>query len=338
MQETFTDETRLRRYLLDDLADDEQLAIGERLLVDRAYLEQLQIVEEDIIDDYLRDKLSPPERQRFRQQFNTPARRHKIQLAGALHNYLNTLPPIAEPAPSLRRRLQEMLMQFVSPPVLRAAAAVLVLTFGVGLWWMWTQRFDARQGINALEAAYGTARPLEARISGFSYARFYSAPEQTTARINAAKLQVADKIFENLGNKKRNVEELHALGKYHLTEGKFYEASEALNIALAAQPQNVQVQVDLAAAWLEKGKAELNNRQPAQADAAFARSRTYLDQALRLQPDLPEALFNLALLYQTRRAWPEAEFAWRAYLDRDAGSPWAQEAKQYLDQAIKAQQ
>lgn len=339
MQENFTDENRLRRYLLDDLPDDEQLAIGERLLVDRAYLEQLQIVEEDLIDDYLRDKLSPPERQRFRQQFNTPARRHKIQLAGAFQNYLNTLPPLKEPVPrSRRRRLQEMWRQLASPPVLRAAAAVLVLTFGVGLWWMWTQRFEARQGISALEDAYGTARPLEARISGFSYARFYSAPDQTAARINAAKLQVADKIFENLGNKKRNVEELHALGKYHLTEGKFYEAIEALNIALAAQPQNAQVQVDLAAAWLEKGKAELNNRQPAQADAAFARSRSYLDQALRLQPDMPEALFNLALSYHTRRAWPEAEFAWRAYLDRDATSPWAQEAKQYLDQAIKARQ
>lgn len=342
MQETFIDETRLRRYLLDDLPDDEQLAIDERLLTDRAYLEQLQIVEEDLIDDYLRDQLSPPERERFRQQFNTPARRHKIQLAGALQNYLTTLPPMEESTPSLLRRLQEMLMQFFSPPVLRAAAAVLVLIFAVGVLWMVTRPSDARQGVNALEDAYRAARPLEARISGFPYARFYGPLEQASDKVNAAKLQLADKIFQSLESKKRNAEGLHALGKYHLAEGRFNEAIENFNIALAAQlasqSREPQLPIDLAVAWLEKGRAELNNGQSAQADAAFTRSRAYLDQALRLQPDSLEASFNLALLHHTRRAWSEAGFAWRAYLDRDASSPWAQEARQYRDQASKAQQ
>jgi tetratricopeptide (TPR) repeat protein len=339
MKETFTDEKRLRCYLLDDLPEDEQLAIGERLLTDPAYLEQLQIVEEDLIDDYLRDKLSPRDRLRFRQQFNTPARRHKIQLASAFRDYINTLPSAEEPAPSLLRRLQEMLTQFVSPPVLRAATAVLVLTFGAGVLWLMMRPSDARQGVNALEDAYSAARPLEARISGFPYARFYGAREQSSARINTAKLQLADQVFEKLASKKSSAETQYALGKYHLAEGRFDEAIGHLNIALAAQPREALLRVDLAAAWLEKGKAELNNQQRANAEAAFARSRDYLNQALEQQPNLPDALFNLALLHHTRQAWPEAVTAWRLYLEKDPNSPWVQEAKHYLEQAeTRAQQ
>lgn len=338
MKETFTDEKRLRRYLLDDLPDDEQLAIGERLLVDRAYLEQLTIVEEDLIDDYLRDKLSPPERQRFRQQFNTPARRHKIQLAGAFQNYLNTLPPVVEAAPSLLRRLQEMLTQFLSPPLLRAAMAVLVLTFGAGVLWMVTRPSDARQGVSALEDAYSAARPLEARISNFPYARFYGTPEQASAKVNTAKLQLADKVFRKLASKESGVEAQHALGKYHLAEGRFNEAIEHLNVALAAQPNDAQLHVDLSAALLERGRLGMNKVQADQAQNDFTLSRTHLEQALRLKPDAPEALFNLALLHHARKSWPEAESAWRWYLEKDPDSPWAQEARQYLAQAIKAQQ
>lgn len=331
MKETFTDEKRLRRYLLDDLSDDEQVAIEERLLVDRAYLEQLQIVEEDLIDDYLREKLSPPERARFQQQFNTPARRQKIHLAGAFQNYLNTLPPVEYAAPSLFRRLQETLTQFVSPPVLRAAMAVLVLTFGAGVLWIVTRPPDARQGINALEDAYSAARPLEARLTGFPYARFTG----TTAQVNAAKLQLADKVFRNLPTNKQEASALHALGNYHLTKKDFGAAAGYFRAALAANPDDVTAHIGFAVATLEAGQVESNK---ANAQANFDVSRTHLEQALKLKPDAPEALFNLALLHQKRQSWSEAERSWRLYLQKDPDSLWAQEARQYLDQASRAQQ
>lgn len=337
MKETFTDEKRLRRYLLDELAEDEQVAIEARLLVDHAYLEQLQIIEEDLIDDYLREKLSPPERAKFERQFNTPECRQKIQLASAFHNYLRTLPAPEYPAPSLLRRMQEVWRQLVSPPVLRAAAAVLVLTFGLGLWWMMTQRSDARRGVNALEDAYGAARPLEARISSFPYARFYGAPDQTSARVNAAQLRLADKAFRNLQSKERTVEASHALGKYNLTARRFDAAIEDLSAAVTAKPNQPQLHVDLAVALLERAKQRLNDAQSAPAQADFAASRSHLEEALRLNPASTEALFNLALLHQARGSWSEAIATWEAYLQKDAGSPWAEEARKFLDAARQAQ-
>ena len=55
-----------------------------------------------------------------------------------------------------------------------------------------------------------------------------------------------------------------------------------------------------------------------------------VDRALRLAPNLEEALFNRALILERlgRLAW--ARDAWQLYLQSDSRSPWAAEAREHL--------
>ncbi|MGH9428474.1 MAG: hypothetical protein ACRD2L_19480, partial [Terriglobia bacterium] len=53
------------------------------------------------------------------------------------------------------------------------------------------------------------------------------------------------------------------------------------------------------------------------------------EDALKLDADLPEALFNRGLLLQERRLWKQAEEAWDRYLQIDSASRWAGEARKY---------
>lgn len=330
MKETFEHEANLRRYLLADLPNEEQEQIEARLLVDSAYLEQLEIVEEELIDAYLREKLSPAERANFEQQFhNTPERQKKLALAKVLRDHLPSLAAQEIPAPSAFSRVLESLQQLFAPPVLKFAAASLVLIFGVGVWWLVNSQSAPRQGLNALNAAYGEMRPIEARITGFSYAPFLSGGNNNALKVNSAKLSLADKIFDDLADSDRSPAALHALGKFQLTEKHFDEAIKYLTEGLSANPQSAVLQTDLGVALLERGKLAPANSAQAQAD--FQASQQHLTEALRLSPASLDAAFNLALLYQVRGSWREATESWQKYLAKDASSAWATDARQYLE-------
>ena len=62
-------ESQLRRYLLGELRLEEQVLIEQRLFLDRDYAELAQGVEDDLIDDYVHDDLTPVERQEFETHF-----------------------------------------------------------------------------------------------------------------------------------------------------------------------------------------------------------------------------------------------------------------------------
>jgi hypothetical protein len=55
----------IRRYLLGELAEADQTAIERELLADREKFEQVCAVEDDLIDSYLRGKMSRADRERF---------------------------------------------------------------------------------------------------------------------------------------------------------------------------------------------------------------------------------------------------------------------------------
>ena len=57
-----------------------------------------------------------------------------------------------------------------------------------------------------------------------------------------------------------------------------------------------------------------------------------LEQALQLERQNLEAIFNLALLDFRQGLWKQAEDGWELYLTKDGRSGWAQEAKNFLNQ------
>src|ERR1044071_1791611 len=69
------DDTVLRHYLLGELSEDEQSGVEERLFTTEEYGQQLSLVEDDLIDSYVRGELSSRERERFESHFLTSPRR-----------------------------------------------------------------------------------------------------------------------------------------------------------------------------------------------------------------------------------------------------------------------
>lgn len=85
------DEIMLRRYLLGQTAEEEQLALEQRLLSDQDYFDQLLRSEEELTDEYARGEMGNPDREKFEKYFlSSPERRESLAFAQALNRYLST--------------------------------------------------------------------------------------------------------------------------------------------------------------------------------------------------------------------------------------------------------
>ncbi|MBV9211645.1 MAG: hypothetical protein JOZ52_13485, partial [Acidobacteria bacterium] len=82
------DDLTFRKYLLEELSPEEQSEVEERLFLNAESFQQLEMVEDELIDDYVYGELSPRERERFDNIFlTTPERRESLRVAQALSRY-----------------------------------------------------------------------------------------------------------------------------------------------------------------------------------------------------------------------------------------------------------
>ena len=80
---------KMKQYLLGKLPPESLTPLEEKLLSDGDFYEQLLITEDDLVDDYLADRLSEPERERFEAHFMiSPERRLKVRFGKALRRYI----------------------------------------------------------------------------------------------------------------------------------------------------------------------------------------------------------------------------------------------------------
>jgi hypothetical protein len=85
MRDDSSSDAQLVRYLLGDLTEQEQGEIEERAFRDQHYLLEIEAVECDLIDDYVRGALSEYQRRQFEERFFASAdRRRKLKFARAL--------------------------------------------------------------------------------------------------------------------------------------------------------------------------------------------------------------------------------------------------------------
>jgi len=80
----------LRQYLLGNLSQEKSAPLEERLLSDSHFYQELLVTEDDLVDQYVADRLSGAERESFELHFMIPAeRRQKVSFARALRRYIN---------------------------------------------------------------------------------------------------------------------------------------------------------------------------------------------------------------------------------------------------------
>ena len=84
------EQSKLRRYILNDIDGDERSEIEERLLADDEYFEEVLIAEESLIQNYADDSLDAGDRERFEKHFlSSEENRQTLRFARALRKYVN---------------------------------------------------------------------------------------------------------------------------------------------------------------------------------------------------------------------------------------------------------
>lgn len=220
--------------------------------------------------------------------------------------------------------------QWVKRPRWSVIVPILLVAFtGVFAWQIFLSSSEVDQGLTELNAAYREARPLEARLAGFSYAPY----SEGQVKINGNKLKLAESLFSAQAAKEKTPEVLYALGKFHLAQRKFDEAVEEFETALKSDAKNPALQNDFGVALMEKAWRQRTGNQPVD----LTTSRVWLEQAIKFDRNALEPLFNLALLQQRQGLWEQAQESWKTYLKNDLRSNWAAEAKRYLSE-IEAKQ
>jgi CHAT domain-containing protein len=128
--------------------------------------------------------------------------------------------------------------------------------------------------------------------------------------------------LERAAQARRSAGDLHSLGLLRTFEGRFSQAIDALRAARLEAPEDAPLASDLASAYL--GAAAESDGDPLQVLLAAEAAA----QALALDPELPEARFNLALAVDQLSLRQQAQKAWEDYLELDPSSDWAGFARQ----------
>lgn len=175
-------------------------------------------------------------------------------------------------------------------------------------------------------AAPANERTIEPRLTGgFRWSRLHRlrdndknkeplTPEQLLAR------GAAGSVLRQIGND-RSPQALHAAGVAHLLVDDTSGAAALLQDAATAAPGDARVWSDLSAALFV-----LAGDDP----AALGRALAIAERATRLDPRLPEAYFNRALILERIGEGTQAKAAWTEYLRHDDRTGWAAEAHDRL--------
>jgi hypothetical protein len=92
------DKQEMRNYLLGSLEAERRATLEESILCDPGVYEELLVLEEELIDQYITNNLSPSERQRFETNFLVTAeRQNKLRFGRLLRRYLDSSQPVYVP-------------------------------------------------------------------------------------------------------------------------------------------------------------------------------------------------------------------------------------------------
>jgi hypothetical protein len=131
-EHSFADESMLRQYLLGELREPLQRKVEDRLFTEPEYCEQLSVVEEDLIDSYVRGGLPAGERLHFESNFlSSPRRRERLEFA---QTWVANAGAAATPEPGFRPLL------FLRSPWLLSsvcgASSILLVVLGASVIWL----------------------------------------------------------------------------------------------------------------------------------------------------------------------------------------------------------
>ena len=135
-------ENLIRRYLLGELAEADQAALEQELLIDRGKFDRVWAVENELVDSYVRGEMSRADRKRFESHYlASPLHRERVAIA---ESFLTNIDQAAgetvelsekEPVVVWRRRFPQR-----SPRLVFGLVLVMALLLTSGLVWSYIER------------------------------------------------------------------------------------------------------------------------------------------------------------------------------------------------------
>lgn len=125
----------LREFLLGKLEDNERDRIESLFLTDADVREQVMVVEQELIDDYLEDSLNEDDKERFLARFaQTEEQRRKLRITRAIidHATAASLTGSVTASTSLWSRLSK---SYFKPTIFVPIAALVIVAFVVAIVW-----------------------------------------------------------------------------------------------------------------------------------------------------------------------------------------------------------
>lgn len=356
----------LRRYLLDDVTPEERQLVEDRLLrgdesglaaeEELDYVDQLLLVEDELIDDYVCEALSTRERELVEKSFfSTSERWQKLKIIQELarlatqYDEETSVEQAQSPAvlgigqsDDVQARIKgvgnQLRMGSQRTPVWRMLIAprwkiAVYAMLLIAAWFLIGRRDDKpelSQAMALLDQAYEKQRPLEARVSGFGYAPVSITRGDEDNKPDYSKLDEAEVLLRKAAREKADGRSIYELGKLYLTKKEFDKAITHFEGAMKLGSETAFLYNDLGAALYGKGLAQRLENQSGESETTLARSLEYLSKALDKNDGLPEARFNRALLFESLGLSTQARTDWQKYLEADSNSPWAEEVRRHL--------
>jgi hypothetical protein len=127
-------ETLIRRYLLAAVSEEEREQVETRIMTDDAYYHMVDLIEDELTDQYLDNDLSVADRRHFEESFLCASeRQQKLRFAKALRLYASRTAPSPEPEPVLTRFLRQVSTLLSPPRLVWTSTFALTLIVGTGL-------------------------------------------------------------------------------------------------------------------------------------------------------------------------------------------------------------
>jgi len=132
MQRVVEKRDLLKKYLLGELASEQQIEVEMRLLTDAEYFEELLLVEGELADDFIFGVLSDDEDERVRNHFlAVPERRENLRITKTIEQYFSES---ATADPTSHSKWEDKLRE---AQVLRQRFGALVSNNWMGLYLLW---------------------------------------------------------------------------------------------------------------------------------------------------------------------------------------------------------
>jgi hypothetical protein len=150
-------EELIARYLLGELPEEQQIEIEDRAFADKDFLATITAVENDLIDDYVRQEMSASDRSRFEERFLASAeRRKRVEFAKALAQVPSELTVaqrnLVSTATSWSWR--DSFYAFLNGlnPAARFAVVAAMILLVVGAAWIFTETLRLRRQLSQQQA------------------------------------------------------------------------------------------------------------------------------------------------------------------------------------------